>query len=92
MTQQEIELQARLAAIEYMMANVYRLIYQMVDASQKDVFEGHDATIESLRTQSLARGSDPAVLDVASDEVLQNVRHYLSGIETMLGMVRQPKD
>ncbi len=47
--------------------------------------------LDNLRQQPLSVGVDWATNDVASDEIVQNVKRVLAGVEALLAKVDDPK-
>jgi hypothetical protein len=83
MTEQEFRLEARLMAIEYMIANVYQVLYQLHGSSPQIVLETHRRARKMLRKQTIP-GVDQAMSDLWTAELQRNVEGMLASIEEML--------
>jgi hypothetical protein len=82
---QELNLQARLAAIEYMLANLYRLVHGVAGSTPEQIQSNHEQARETLRRVTIP-GADPAQSDEFVAEVQAAVENILIQIEVMAGM------
>jgi hypothetical protein len=85
MTEAELQLQARLNAIEYLIGVALSFAHVNAKHNVEQVRELHKIILENLRTQSLYVGHDPVMSDIASDEVVRNVERILKGVEALVG-------
>jgi hypothetical protein len=87
MTDQEIKLEARLLALEYMLTNAYRLMHQAFGSTPAMIFDTHRKARDMLSKQTIP-GVDPVLSDLWTAEIQQNVERMLGEIEEMLGLAR----
>ena len=87
MTEQEMKLEARLLAIEYMVAHAYRLMHRMFGSTPEMVRDTHKKARDMLAMQTIP-GIDPAQSDLWTEEIQHNVERMLLEIEEMLGLAR----
>jgi hypothetical protein len=85
MTEEELKLQARLAAIEYMVANLFHLLHRLGGSTPEQIQQTHEQVREVLRHATI-RGVDPAQSDQFVGEVRAAVENILIQIEVMAGM------
>jgi hypothetical protein len=83
MTEAELQLQARLNAMEYLIGVAHS--FARVNAKHNVEQELHKIIVENLRTQSLYVGHEPTMSDMASDEVVRNAERILKGVEALVG-------
>ena len=83
MDEREMKLEARLAAIEYILSDLCVKWYMLANASNAKVEAAHTDTIERLTKQSFP-GLDPAMGDAFSSELEEAVAHILSMQRAML--------
>ncbi len=63
-----IKLETRLLAIEYFIAEAFKMIYMLSGASQKVIEQSHERFRERLRTMRIPT-DDPAIADLAAGEL-----------------------
>jgi hypothetical protein len=85
MTEEELKLQARLAAIEYMVANLYHLLHRLFGSTPEQIQSTHEQARETLRRATIT-GVDPAQADQFVAEVQAAVENILIQIEGMAEM------
>jgi hypothetical protein len=83
-SEQELKLEARLIAIEYMLANVYTLLHRIFRSPPAAILQTHEKAREMLRTQTIP-GLDPVKADMMLGEVQTAVEEILTSIEEMTG-------
>ena len=84
LTEADNALNARLAAIEFMVGDTRRLVYLLMKLSPDQIKAWHAKIISDLSTQSLAKTTDPAESDHLSDVVLQHIARQLDGVGTLM--------
>jgi hypothetical protein len=87
MTEQEMKLEARLLAIEYMLANAFRLMHRAFGSTPQMVYDAHKKAREMLAMQTIP-GIDLAESDLWTAEIQHNVERLLLDVEEMLGLAR----
>jgi hypothetical protein len=80
MDRKEIKLAARLGAIEYMIAELFKKIYAMSDTHYKDVEKEHEFLRKYLRKMTLSI-SDPVLSDLTAGEMMDAFEKLLENIE-----------
>jgi hypothetical protein len=75
-----MKLEARLAAIEYMLSELFNKVYVITGASLEDVRKGHQGLLETIRTMRMPT-NDPAVSDLTSAELEEAHARLQSMIE-----------
>ena len=85
MDEKALEAEARLAAVEYMVMNLYVLLHRLHGDPPELVRKTHEQLREMLRTTTFP-GSDPAESDLIAQEVQAAVERLTDGITAMLGM------
>ena len=83
MNESELRLGARLAAIEYLLSDLWVKLYMLSGATNAKVEATHIDTIERL-TKLTFPGMDPALGDAFAAELEEAVAHILSMQRTML--------
>lgn len=83
MTEEEFKLQTRLKAIEYVLQDAVKLIYLQIGVTPENMAQRHANISASLSAETIP-GADPVLSDAALDEVQENVRLLLAGVETMM--------
>ncbi len=63
-----VKLEARLLAIEYFIAEAFKMIYMLAGASQKEIEKSHERFRERLRTMRIS-ADDPAIADLTAAEL-----------------------
>jgi hypothetical protein len=63
-----IQLEARLAAMEYFIAEAFKLIYRLARASPDAIEAAHEELRQYLRTMDMPP-SDPAISDLVASEL-----------------------
>jgi hypothetical protein len=86
-TEKEIKLEARLTAIEYMVANALAMLHHAFGSTPKQIIASHDQAKERLRTEAIP-GLDPAQSDMFVAEIQTAVENILASIEEMTGANR----
>jgi hypothetical protein len=66
--QAAVKLETRLLAIEYFVAEAFKMLYMLAGASQKGIEKSHEHFRERLRTMRIP-ASDPAIADLAAGEL-----------------------
>ena len=69
---ENLRLETRLAAIEYLLCDLWAKHYLRIGASYEQVVEAHGRAIDRLKTQTFP-GIDPALSDLASSELEEAV-------------------
>jgi hypothetical protein len=85
MTEEELKLQARLAAIEYMVANLYHRWHRLLGSTPEQIRLTHEKAREMWSRQTIP-DVDPAQADMMAGEVQAAVEDILTLIEQMAGM------
>ncbi len=67
---EKIESGARLLAIEYLLAELFRLVYELRGASPAAIVRSHEELRQALRTMRVPH-PDPAVADLLAQEFEQ---------------------
>jgi hypothetical protein len=80
MDRKAIKLQARLGAIEYMIAELFKKFYAMNGTRLKDVRKDHELLRKYLRKMSLPI-PDPAMSDLTAGEMMDAFENLLEKIE-----------
>ncbi len=88
MTESELKLEARLLAIEYMIANAYTLLHRLFQSPPEAILKTHEKAREMLRLQTIP-GADPAQADQMLGEVQAAVEDILTSIEEMTGAAKK---
>jgi hypothetical protein len=78
MDEKAIRLEARLGAIEYMVGQLFKMVYLSTGVTPKMVEESHERLREHLRTMATP-GNNPAISDVVAAEI-QEAHERLLGI------------
>ena len=68
MDEKAIKLEARLGAIEYMIGELFKMVYLLGSVTPEMVVESHEKLREHLRTMPMPT-TDPAVSDLAAAEI-----------------------
>jgi hypothetical protein len=63
-----VKLEARLLAIEYFIAEAFKMIYMLAGASQNEIEKSHKRFREHLRTLRIP-ADDPAIADLTAAEL-----------------------
>jgi hypothetical protein len=79
MDEKAIKLEVRLGAIEYMIGQLFRMIYLSVGATPKIIEQSHEVLREHLRTTPMPPTDDPAISDLVAAEI-QEAHERLLGI------------
>jgi hypothetical protein len=87
MTEAEFKLEARIAAIEYMVMDLTVKFHRLIGAPHQAIIQAHDQAQEMLSNSTIP-GIDPAQSDAFLGEVEIAVQRLLSGIEAMAGVRR----
>lgn len=86
--EQEIKLEVRLAAIEYFLADNFRMTYELLGASAEDVKKSHDNMRERLLTMKPKTAADPALSDLATGELQEAFGRMLDKIAELARIQR----
>jgi transposase len=89
MNEDQLKLEARLIAIEYMLANVYALLHRLFGTPPEAILKNHEKAREMLRVETIP-GLDPVMADMMMAEVQAAVEDMLSSIEEMTGVRKKP--
>lgn len=89
MTEDEVKLQARLFAIEYMLANAFMFLHRIARSSSDDILEAHRQVREMLHWETLP-GIDPVQADMMLGEIQEAVEKILASIEELTGAAKKP--
>ncbi|HEY6023051.1 MAG TPA: hypothetical protein VIV34_02600 [Pseudolabrys sp.] len=81
MDRKAIKLEARLGAIEYMIAELFKKFYAMSETPLKDVRKDHNLLRKFLHKMSLPI-PDPALSDLTAGELMDAFERLLEKIET----------
>jgi hypothetical protein len=68
MDEKAIKLEARLGAIEYMIGELFKMVYRLGGATPAMVVESHEKFREYLRTMPMPT-TDPALSDLVAAEI-----------------------
>jgi hypothetical protein len=79
MDEKAIKLEARLGAIEYMLAELFKMVYLISGATPEMVESSHEKLREHLRTMAMPT-TDPAISDLAAAEIQEAHEHLLKMI------------
>jgi hypothetical protein len=85
--EQDLKLEMRLAAIEFLVNDLWVKYYLLIRAPYDRIMFAHDNAIEQLKRQTFP-GLDPASSDLAASELEHAVRTLLSGQKEMLEEVK----
>lgn len=88
MDEKAIKLETRLAAIEYLVANLYAIMFQASRATPEVVSQTIEQFRESLKYVTFP-GHDPVKSDLASAEFEAAVRSLLALIEQTTALARK---
>lgn len=88
MNEQEFKLEARLLAIEYMVANMYAFIHRSV-STPADVVRRNHADCLLMLEGTTHPEVDPSYSDAIAAEIQDQVKRMLGAIEEMLGIVKR---
>ena len=80
MDKKTIRLQARLGAIEYMIAELFKKIYEMNDVALKEVQKDHEFLRRYLQKMTL-QIPDPALSDLTAGEMMDAFERLMEKIE-----------
>jgi hypothetical protein len=83
--EKEVKLQARLAAVEFLIIDILSVLYRNIPASK--IHQRHDQLIAFLKQRGVP-GVDPAVSDLLSGEVENALRELLDDLEAYIGAPR----
>jgi hypothetical protein len=79
MDEDEIKLETRLFAIEYLLVQLYCLTYKIGGVSNESMQTAHERTLAGLELQTF-QGADPALGDLWAAELRDAVSRLLSDI------------
>jgi hypothetical protein len=88
MTEQEMKLEARLLALEYLVGNLSVFLHRFNRSTPEQIWAIHDGAKQLLSQQTIP-GADPAQADQMMDEIQIAVERVLSSIESMAGAARK---
>ena len=78
------EIGVHLSALEYLVMDTRRLVYQREGISLDDARASHAKLLNKLAALPLVKTADPALSDHWSAEVVQHLGRILAGLETVL--------
>jgi hypothetical protein len=81
MNVEKIRLEARLSAIEYMIGQLFRMIYVSIGATPEMIEASHKQFRDYLQTMPMPT-DDPAISDLAAAEIQEAHERLLEIIET----------
>ena len=84
MSEEEIKLRARLAAVEHVASTSLSLIYELMKLDAKAVDEIHRVLLDRLQTTQFVISDQPTLSDVASDEVARGIERLLDQAKVRL--------
>jgi hypothetical protein len=82
-----IKLEARLSALEHMLAELFRMFYVSIGTTPEAVERTHQQLREVLQTLTVP-GADPAAADLAAGELQEAYEHLLKVIMIAVREVR----
>lgn len=89
MSEKELQSEVRLLAIEYMVTNLYNILYRIVGADKEVIATAMASFREKMRTEVFP-GLDAEQSALASGEIEDAVGRFLQMIEEMTGVARKP--
>jgi hypothetical protein len=87
MDEKAIKLETRLSAIEYMIGQLYKVIYGLLGATPEMIEASQADLRRTLQYQTF--GTDPAKSDLAAAEMQEAVDRLLDLIAEMSGVVKK---
>ena len=87
MTEDQMKLQARLIAIEHVLANAIKTIYLALGITPETVSAAHRRTRETLSMETIP-GIDPSQSDLWTAEIQENVERIQANVEEALEWAR----
>jgi hypothetical protein len=93
MTEQELKLQARLAALEYLVANLYHDVHRVARSTPGQIQAAHEhhEQVREVLSHATIPGVDLAQSDQFVAEVQAAVENIMTMIELMAGMQKTSK-
>ena len=88
MDEKTFKLEFRLAAIEHMLANLYKMVYLMSGATPQMIAESLDKFQQSVTAEQIP-GLDPVQSDLVSAELELAYQHLLDAIRETAGVVKK---
>ena len=89
MNEEELKATIRLQAIEYMIANLYKVVYGVLGTPTETIAQLHAEARDRFRNTPLV-GLTPVQSDLISAELDSAVGRLMAMIEEMMGMRRNP--
>ncbi|WOS64787.1 hypothetical protein [Sinorhizobium fredii] len=86
MTEQELKLEARLAAIEYMIGHTLSRLYLMLGTPEEQLEAIERQSGEALA--SALRSNDPATVDILPSEIRENMERISSYARDLVAIKR----
>jgi hypothetical protein len=80
MSEEKLQLEARLVAIEYLLQRVCAMQYSALNLSLDHVKKLHAANVEQMHSSPIAT-SDPALSMLGASAVAENLERILHGVE-----------
>ncbi|WP_425909040.1 hypothetical protein [Nitrobacter sp. TKz-YC02] len=91
MTEAELKQEARLIAIEQLLANLFAIVYRIAGASDQDVEESHRTLLEK-ELWATVEGATPEQSDMLSAEIHDALSRILSEISQLRRLAKaQPE-
>ena len=88
--QKDLDLRARLSAIEEMLGQITAFIYERSGFTLSEVDKLHQMHMANLRSHSLVITDDPFLSDLGSDAICAHVERLQAGIRTLAAVVLKP--
>jgi hypothetical protein len=81
---EDYQLKVTVAALKKLLAQLYSIVYTLAKLGPEDVLTIHKGLKEGLQKHPLVHSSDPAISDIASDDVAREMARILDGVEKQL--------
>ena len=85
MDEATVKAEARLVAIEYLLMNLYKIVYGMTQSSPASIRAAHRRAREMMQKETFP-GIDAAQSDLLASEIQTAVEQLTDGIEEMMGL------
>jgi len=85
----DYQLKVTVAAMKKLLAQLYSIVYTIAKLTPEDVATIHTGLKDGLQNHPLVNSRDPAISDVASDDVAREMGRILDGVEKQLEQVRK---
>jgi hypothetical protein len=89
MNERELKLEFRLAAIEHMLANLYKMVYLISGATPQMIADSLDEFQKSVAAEQIP-GLDAVQSDLVSAELELAYKHLLDAIRETAGALKRP--